>query len=111
MKNAKIDNIVGRRVREFRKRKKLTQAQLAEKINKTVEMVCHLENGTASTKISTLYDICEVLEIQTYQLFTNIYDFEMEEMYPELVELFMELRDMPQEAIHHILLAIRAGHK
>jgi len=107
----KPENIVGRRVREFRKRKKLTQAQLAEKINKTVEMVCHLENGTASTKISTLYDICEALDIQPHQLFTNLYDFEADKMYPELVELFMELREMPPEAVHHILYAIRATHK
>ena len=107
----KPENIVGRRVREFRKRKKLTQAQLAEKINKTVEMVCHLENGTASTKISTLYDICEALDIQPHQLFTNLYDFEADKMYPELVELFMELREMSPEAVHHILYAIRATHK
>ena len=107
----KPENIVGRRVREFWKRKKLTQAQLAEKINKTVEMVCHLENGTASTKISTLYDICEALDIQPHQLFTNLYDFEADKMYPELVELFMELREMPPEAVHHILYAIRATHK
>jgi len=107
----KPENIVGRRVREFRKRKKLTQAQLAEKINKTVEMVCHLENGTASTKISTLYDICEALDFQPHQLFTNLYDFEADKMYPELVELFMELREMPPEAVHHILYAIRATHK
>lgn len=85
----KAENMVGRRVREFRKRKKLTQAQLAEKINKTVEMVCHLENGTASTKISTLYDICDALDIQPHQLFTNLYDFETDKMYPELVDLFM----------------------
>lgn len=107
----KAENMVGRRVREFRKRKKLTQAQLAEKINKTVEMVCHLENGTASTKISTLYDICDALDIQPHQLFTNLYDFETDKMYPELVDLFMELREMPPEAIHHILCAVRATHK
>lgn len=107
----KVENMVGRRVREFRKRKKLTQAQLAEKINKTVEMVCYLENGTASTKISTLYDICDALDIQPHQLFTNLYDFETDKMYPELVDLFMELREMPPEAIHHILCAVRATHK
>lgn len=104
-------DIVGRRVREFRKRKKLTQAQLAEKINKTVEMVCHLENGAASTKISTLYDICDALDIQPYQLFTNLYDFETDKMYPDLVDLFMELREFSPEAVHHMLLAIRATHK
>lgn len=63
-----IRNIVAKNVKEYRKNAHITQAQLAAQIDKTVEMVCQLETGVASTKLVTLERIANVLGIEPYQL-------------------------------------------
>lgn len=67
MDNA-IRDIVAKNVKEYRKNAHMTQAQLAAQIDKTVEMVCQLETGVASTKLVTLERIAHVLGIEPYQL-------------------------------------------
>ena len=62
-------NILGKRIRQLRKENKWTQAELAEKIDKTTEMVCHLENGTASTKLKTLETLANVFNVDISDLF------------------------------------------
>ncbi|MBQ7413200.1 MAG: helix-turn-helix transcriptional regulator, partial [Alphaproteobacteria bacterium] len=63
--------ILSQNIKRLRKERGLTQSQLAEKINKTVEMVCQLENCMVSTKLSTLDDIADVLDVPVYQLFMD----------------------------------------
>ncbi|GEM_PF-2233236 len=98
-KRTPTQNLLAQRVRMFRKKKGLTQAQLAEKIGKTVEMVCHLENGTASTKISTLEDICKILEVDVYELFTNRTDIQHLKLSDDLRDLFYELQQADDDVI------------
>lgn len=52
--------------------KGLTQEELADKINKTVDTVSNIERGVFGVKIETLFDISEALEIELYDLFTDI---------------------------------------
>ncbi len=98
--------ILSRNIRRYRKAKGYTQAVLAEKIDKTVEMVCQLENGMVSTKISTLDKIADVLEVEAYQLFMDKNALRIDEFSPELTDLLLELQDQTPEyikAVAHLI--------
>lgn len=100
--------ILSQNIRKYRKAKKITQAQLAEKIGKTVEMVCQLENGIASTKISTLNEIADVLGVEVYQLFLEAPLLTIEDLSPDLVEIMHELQDQNPEYVRAIRDLIKA---
>ncbi len=110
MKKEKKKNIIGQRIRQFRRGKGMTQADLAERINKTVEMVCHLENGAASTKISTLEDIAEVLDVETYQFFTEATDANKLRISGKLLDIFLELEDADDKTVDAIAHLIRKSN-
>ncbi len=60
---------IGAKVQFLRKTAGLSQIKLAEKINKTEDTVSNIERGAGSTKLETLIDICEVLNINLVDLF------------------------------------------
>ncbi|MGN1063571.1 MAG: helix-turn-helix domain-containing protein [Alphaproteobacteria bacterium] len=100
--------ILSQNIRKFRKAKKMTQAELAKRINKTVEMVCQLENGVSGTKISTLSEIAEVLGVEVYQLFLEAPLLTIEDLSPELVEIMQELQDQNELFVRALLQLVKA---
>lgn len=92
-----IQDIISQNIRYYRKKNKMTQAQLAKKIHKTVEMVCQLENKMSSTKLSTLKDIADVLGLEVYQLCLphNYIDYRLYS--PELKKTVLELQNQREE--------------
>lgn len=100
--------IVSRNIKAYRKKAGLTQSQLAEKISKTVEMVCQLENNVASTKLSTLDAIADVFGIETYMLFLNKDRPNLESFSPELTDLMFELEDQSPEFVNALNLLLKA---
>ena len=85
--------IVSRNIKMYRKKRGITQAELAQKIGKTVEMICQIENNVSGTKLATLDAIADALEIETYMLFLNRDRPNLENISPELLELLFELED------------------
>lgn len=91
--------IVARNVKAYRKKLGLTQAQLAQEINKTVEMICQLENNGSSTKLSTLDAIADAFGIETYMLFLRDDKPNLENFSSELLDLMVELEEQTPEFI------------
>ena len=59
----KTDNIYGKRLKELRDRKNLTQEFIANSVNIRTASISDFENGKTSLKINILRDICNVLNI------------------------------------------------
>lgn len=89
--------IVAVNIKRYRKKNQMTQAQLAEKIGKTVEMVCQLENNIASTKLSTLEKIAQTFGIEPFQLLLPREIPNYDHFSSELTELMLEIQDQPKE--------------
>lgn len=53
---------LGKNLYYYRKRKKMTQEELAEHLDLSVGFISQLERGIAKPSIDTLSDICDVLE-------------------------------------------------
>ena len=101
--------ILSYRIRSLRRTKGWTQADLADKINRSVEMVCHLECGTAATKLSTLQDIADALDVAFYELFLPADEPSLYQSFsPELVELIEELQEQDDAVISALLTLFRS---
>ncbi len=101
--------ILSYRIRSLRRAKGWTQADLADKINRSVEMVCHLECGTAATKLSTLQDIADALDVAFYELFLPADEPSLYQSFsPELVELIEELQEQDDAVISALLTLFRS---
>jgi len=59
----------GRKVQFFRKEKGLTQAKLAEMIEKTEDTISNIERGQNRTKIETAGSIAKALDVTLADLF------------------------------------------
>jgi len=69
MKQSDILKEFGLRVQFLRKEKGLTQAELAEKIERTEDTISNIERGISSTRIETAARIAEALKVQLSDLF------------------------------------------
>jgi len=66
----------GKNVREIRKNKKLTQIELAMRINGDNNKIGRIERGVYNFKISSLLIIAQALEVEVIELF-NIKDLNL----------------------------------
>ena len=68
--------IIGKNIHELRKKKKLSQEQIAEKINVTRQTVSNWETGQTVPDLYQAKELAKVLEISIDELFENIDDRE-----------------------------------
>ena len=66
-----IYRTIGKRIREERKRLKLTQEELAEKADITANFLGHIERGTKRASLNTLKKIADVMQISMGTLFAT----------------------------------------
>ncbi len=66
-----IYRMVGKKIREERKKLKLTQEELAEKADITANFLGHIERGTKRPTLNTLRKIADVLQIPMAALFAT----------------------------------------
>jgi transcriptional regulator with XRE-family HTH domain len=59
----KAKQLFGERVQTLRKEKGITQEQLAERLNKSIEHVSYIERGARAPSFETILDIADVLEV------------------------------------------------
>ncbi|MCM1266108.1 MAG: helix-turn-helix domain-containing protein [Candidatus Gastranaerophilales bacterium] len=64
--------IFGQRVKYIRKKRNLTQAKLAEKLDMSTNFIGMIERGERSTTIDKMFQIIEALEITPAKFFENI---------------------------------------
>lgn len=60
----------GEHVQAFRKRRGLTQEELAEAIDKSVDQISNIERGATSTRLDTALAIASALDVPLPQFFT-----------------------------------------
>lgn len=103
-----VNLILSKNVKKYRKAKKMTQADLAKRIGKTVEMICQLEKGSCGTKISTLIEIADALGVEVYQLFLDAPLLTIDDLSLDLVEIMHELQDQNDTYVRAIRDLVKA---
>ncbi|MBE6708547.1 MAG: helix-turn-helix transcriptional regulator [Ruminococcaceae bacterium] len=62
---------IGKRIQLRRKQKGLTQEQIAEAMNVSIQMVSNLERGNKAIRIDNLVSISKILDISTDYILTG----------------------------------------
>lgn len=70
MSNADLIGI-GKRIQNRRKQLMLTQEQLADMMNVSIQMVSNLERGNKAIRIDNLINLCQILDISTDYILTG----------------------------------------
>ena len=62
---------IGVRIVERRKELKLTQEQVAERMNVSIQMISNIERGNKAIKIDNLIKLCDILQTSTDYILTD----------------------------------------
>ena len=77
--------LMGQRIREHRKKKGLTQEQLAELIDISPSFMGPIERGSRISSLDTVMRLCEVLEVMPNELLTDMQMLKAEQ--PEFITI------------------------
>ena len=87
---------IGRFIADCRKKKKLTQMQLAEMLNITDRAVSKWENGKAMPDSSIMLELCDILEINVNELLSGE-EINMEDKNKKEEELLLKIAKEVEE--------------
>ena len=93
---------IGKFISECRKKQKLTQMQLAEKLNITDRAVSKWENGKSMPDSSIMLDLCNELEISVNELLSGEV-INMENYNVKAEENLLEMRKQKEDADRQLL--------
>lgn len=62
---------IGRRIQSRRKQQGLTQEQLADRMNVSIQMISNLERGNKAIRIDNLINLCQILDVSTDYILTG----------------------------------------
>lgn len=96
--------LLGKRLREIRKRKKLKQEQLAELINVEPASISNIENGRNFPSLQTLENIIRTLDTS----FSEIFEFEHKKEVANLLDEINTLLKNNPDRIEDIYKIIKA---
>jgi transcriptional regulator with XRE-family HTH domain len=68
----KLLKAFGRRIAEVRKSKRVTQSELAERVNMSVVTIAYIETGKRWVRLSTLDKIAKSLGVPISELLTGL---------------------------------------
>ena len=71
----KVLQIIGNNIKALRLSKGMTQEQMAEKLDHSVNFVSLIELGKSGMSVTTMLDICNILEIEPNTIFNGLIDF------------------------------------
>ena len=98
----KLNIDIGSRIAATRKRRSLTQEELATALELTPQYLSDLERGVVGASLETVLRICDTLDISTEYLLRGIEDTDVKRK-------IVWLRDMSPEQLDAISEAINAS--
>ena len=91
IKKKDILKTIGNKVQQARREKGYTQEYVAEKIDKSVDILRSIENGRSVGSVETLLNICNILDITLDYIFIDLLDKKNEILDNKLYKDFQEL--------------------
>ena len=98
--------LIGSRVKKYRRRARLTQENLAELTNLTVQHIGNIETGRKSPSIDSLIGIADALGITADLLLLGNLESEIAVHVCEFAELIISLNNDERDAILEATIAI-----
>ncbi len=106
IKNKDILKVIGTRIKEARNNKNFTQEYVAEKIDKSPDIIRNIENGRSVGSVETLLNICNLLDITLddvfYELLENKNSILDEKIYKNFQDLSLKEKEMINMLISYL---------
>ncbi|SRR5574344_410012 len=103
---SEIKKFLGKRIKEIRKAKHMTQPELAEKINVDPKYISRLETGSSTPSFTTIEKMANVLNVDVEKFF-NISQFkEKEELIFEINNILQKTTTTNVKLLYRILSEI-----
>lgn len=96
MKNININQTLGLRIQKIRVSKKITQEELADKINKSTHFISDIERGIKCPSVPTLINIMEALKTSPNEIFFDFVPTE-NNMLSEINKIFFNLTQIERQ--------------
>lgn len=105
---AEFKRSLGLRIQHFRRRREMTQEELAERVERSPETISNIERGNSSTRIETAFRIAVALDVSLIELFDveigAAPDHERREALQQLLDL---VRNEPQEFLNTAITQVK----
>lgn len=98
--------VLGVRLKDARKQKKLTQEFVAESVNISTDLLRNIENGRNIGSIPTLLNLCNFLEITPDTLFEPLLTVEKPTLDTSLMKYFQSISAEDKELLKQIMIHI-----
>ncbi len=103
MKNLELKKYFGKRVKELRNNKSLTQETLAEKISMKTSNLSNIETGKSAPSLVTIIKLMSVLEISPNELFAFYHYKVPEDLKKEIDKIFDEQTQENQRLLYKVV--------
>ena len=106
IKKKDILKTIGYKIQKSRRDKGYTQEYVAEKIDKSVDILRSIENGRSVGSVETLLNICNVLDITLDYIFSDLLNKKSEildnKLYKDFQELNLEQKELVNVMIEYM---------
>ena len=96
---------LGKNIKHYRKQKKLTQEQLAEKLELSVGFISQIERGITKMSLDTLIEICDTLDCSARDLLDNSQTNYDSNSSNDFFAIYEKLPKRDQNIIYHMIQA------
>ena len=97
--------LIGKRVREYRKKQKLTQQALAEQVGLVPSNISHIERGTTKLSIQSLIRIANALHVSAESLLCDNLEHVIQPFHQEIADIIDDCSPKEIRILEDILVA------
>lgn len=94
---------VGNNIKSIRTAQGLTQEQMAEKLNRSVNFVSLIELGKSGMSVPTIIEICNVLDVDTNSIFKGLIPYKQKEKDRYIVENISAFNDKDKKIVTDLM--------
>ena len=95
--------IIGNNIKTIRLLRNMTQEQMAEKLDRSVNFVSLIELGKSGMSVQTIIDICNILEVNTDSLFKGLLDYKLKDQDKYIIENIISLSNEDKEIVTNLI--------
>ena len=99
-------SIIGKRLKEARRKKGLTQEKLAEKMGVSIAYLSKVETGKIHINLERLSEICHLLNITEGEILNGVSNHSEKYLHSEFYDLLRNCSPKKQKLIYQIVQVI-----
>lgn len=101
-----IKNLLGKRIKEIRKKRNLTQEKLAELAGIEIPSLSNIENGKNYPNNETLEKLSEALQVRPYELYMFDYYLPPQKLIEEMLN-YMQKDEILTQKMYQYFICIK----